>query len=438
MAGATRIVTPDKVRELQIVLYRKAKAQPKYRFWSLYGELLRQDVLNAALEVQIRNGGAPGVDGETLESIKSSHEKRQQWVERLREELRTKRYRPNPERRVMIPKSSGGERPLGIPTVKDRVVQSAVCMLLMPIWEADFHPQSYGFRPKRRAHQAIDAIVQGVYQGYTEIIDADLTKYFDTIPHRGLMRMVAKRVSDGSILRLIKSWLRAPVIEEDKDGTKRVLPNHCGTPQGGVISPLLANVFLNPLDHGVNQKCMGKARMVRYADDFVIVCRPGQARGVLERTKRWLVARGLMLNESKTRLEDIRKQGINFLGLNLTWLKSLKQLRYVHVEPNQKSRQALREHLGQTLNHWNHWKTVSEVVKEANQVLRGWAGYFHYRNSTSVMSGMRRYSRDRLRRWIWRKHNCKRGLWNSCSDEQLHAHYGLYALPTTAAWKGSR
>ena len=221
MAGATRIITPDKVRELQIVLYRKAKAQPKYRFWSLYGELLRQDVLNAALEVQIRNGGAPGVDGERVESIKATPEKRQQWLERLHEELRTKRYRPSAVRRVMIPKSSGGERPLGIPTVKDRVVQAAVCMLLMPIWEADFHPQSYGFRPKRRAHQAIDAIVQGVHQGFTEIIDADLTRYFDTIPHRGLMRMVAKRVSDGSILRLIKSWLRAPVEEEDTDGTKR-------------------------------------------------------------------------------------------------------------------------------------------------------------------------------------------------------------------------
>ncbi len=438
MAGATRIITPDKVRELQIVLYRKAKAQPKYRFWSLYGELLRQDVLNAALEVQIRNGGASGVDGERVESIKETPEKRQQWLERLHEELRTKRYRPSAVRRVMIPKSSGGERPLGIPTVKDRVVQTAVCMLLMPIWEADFHPQSYGFRPKRRAHQAIDAIVQGVHQGFTEIIDADLTKYFDTIPHRGLMRMVAKRVSDGSILRLIKSWLRAPVVEEDKDGTKRVIPNRCGTPQGGVISPLLANVFLNPLDHGVNQKCMGKARMVRYADDFVIVCRPGQAREVLERTKRWLSARGLSLNESKSRVVDIRQTGINFLGFNLTGRKSLKGRPYLHVEPSQKSCAALRVGLGDILNHWTGWKTIDSVVKEANHVLRGWAGYFHYRNSTSVMSGLKRYSQNRLRRWLWRKHACKRGLWNTCTDEQLHTRYGLYALPTTAAWNSVR
>ena len=438
MAGATRIVTPKKVRELQIVLYRKAKAQPKYRFWSLYGELLRREVLETALEAQIRNGGEAGVDGETLESIDASPEKRQQWLDRLQEELKTKRYRPSPVRRVMVPKPGGGQRPLGIPTVKDRVVQTAVCLLLMPIWEADFHPQSYAFRRKRRAHQAIDAIVQAVYEGYVEIIDADLTKYFDTIPHRELLRMVAKRISDGSILRLIKSWLWAPVAEQDKDGTRRVLPNRCGTPQGGVISPLLANVYLNPLDHRVNHQCRGKARMVRYADDFVIACRPGQTQELLQRTTRWLQAKGLKLNESKTRLVDIRREGINFLGFNLTWRKSLKQHWYVHVEPSQKSRRALREALGAILNHWTLWKPIDEVVGEANKVLRGWAGYFHYRNSTSVMSNLKRYGRDRLRRWIWRKHACKRGLWNACSDEQLYTHYGLYALPTRAAWKAGR
>src|SRR2546426_3317970 len=156
------------------------------------------------------------------------------------------------------------------------------------------------------------------------LIDADLSNYFGTIPHRELMKMVARRVSDGSVLRLIKSWLRAPVVEEDKDGTKRVIPNRCGTPQGGVISPLLANVFLNPLDHGVNQKCMGKARMVRYADDFVIMCRVGQAQEIRERTRKWLTAKGLKFNEGKTRLVDIRQEGINFLGFNLTWRKSLK------------------------------------------------------------------------------------------------------------------
>jgi group II intron reverse transcriptase/maturase len=325
-----------------------------------------------------------------------------------------------------------------IPTVKDRVVQAAVCLLLLPVWEADFHPQSDGSRPKRRAHQAIDAIVQGVYEGYTELIDADLTKYYDSIPHRELMKRVAQRVSDGSILRLIKSWLRAPVVEEDKDGTRRVVPNRCGTPQGGVISPLLANVYLNPLDHGVNRKCVGQARRVRYADDFVIACRPGQAQEVLERTTRWLKAKGLKLNESKTRLVDIRQTGIDFLGFNLTWRQSRKHRRYLHVEPSPKSRQALREALGEILNHWTIGRPIGEVVRETNQVLRSWAGYFHYRNSTSVMNGMKRYSRNRLRRWIWRKHACTRGLWTAYSDERLHTQYGLYALPSTAAWKTAR
>jgi len=179
MAGATQIRTPDKVRQLQIALYRKAKSEPKYRFWSLYGELLRKDVLNAALEAQLQNGGGAGVDGETLASINAHPAKRQQWLDRLHEELKTKTYRPSPVRRVMIPKKGGGERPLGIPTVKDRVAQTALAMLLMPIMEADFHPHSYGFRPQRRAHQAIETINQAVRQGYVEIIDADLSKYLD-------------------------------------------------------------------------------------------------------------------------------------------------------------------------------------------------------------------------------------------------------------------
>lgn len=438
MAGATRIKTPDKVRQLQITLYRKAKAEPKYRFWSLYGELLRPDVLNAALEAQRQNGGGVGVDGETLASIHASPSVRQQWLDRLQEELKTKTYRPSPVRRVMIPKSSGGERPLGIPTVKDRVVQTAVSLVLMPIWEADFHPRSYGFRPQRRAHQAIAEIQQAVRRGYVEIIDADLSKYFDTIPHRELMKAVARRVSDGSVLRLLKSWLRAPVAEEDKGGTKRVIPNRCGTPQGGVISPLLANLYLNPLDHGVNGKTPGPAQMVRYADDFVIACATGQGQGMKERLKKWLQANGLTLNEAKTRLVNIRQEGINFLGFNLTWRKSFKGRGYLHVEPSQKSRSHLREKLGELLNHWTQGRSIRDTVGAVNRVLRGWAGYFHYGNSVTAMNRMKRYSQNRFRRWLWRKHGCRRSLWTHYQTEQLHARYGLYELPTTAKWKAAR
>jgi len=438
MAGATRIKTPNKVRQLQIALYRKAKAEPKYRFWSLYGELLRPDLLRAAFETQLENGGGAGVDGEELATINGSPAVREQWLNRLQEELRTKTYRPSPVRRVMIPKSGGGQRPLGIPTVKDRVVQTAAYLVLMPIWEADFHPQSYGFRPKRRAHDAIEQLQLAAQQGYVEIIDADLSKYFDTIPHRGLMQAIAKRVSDGSMLRLIKSWLRAPVVEEDKEGRRRVIPNRCGTPQGGVISPLLANLYLNPLDHGANEQTGKQAQMVRYADDFVIACRPGQAKGLMARLKTWLNAKGLKLNEAKTRVVEIYHEGINFLGFNLTWRKSLRGRGYLHVQPSQKSRKALRAKLGGIFNHWTHWRPIKEVVKEANEVLRGWAGYFHFGNSGSVMNRMNHYSQNRLRRWLWRKQSCRRSLWEHFPIAQLHQRYGLYELPTTAKWKAAR
>jgi group II intron reverse transcriptase/maturase len=438
MAGATRIITPDKVRQLQIALYRKAKAEPKYRFWSLYGEVMRREVLEAALAAQLHNNGAAGVDGETLAAINATPQRREQWLDRLQTELKAKTYRASPVRRVMIQKSGGGERPLGIPTVKDRVVQMAVYLVLMPVWEADFHPQSYGFRPKRQAHQAIEAVNQAVRRGCVEIIDADLSKYFDTIPHRGLMKAVAKRVSDGSVLRLIKSWLRAPVAEEDKDGIKRVIPNRRGTPQGGVISPLLSNLHLSPLDHGVNETSSGQAQMVRYADDFVIACRAGQSRKLLARLKVWLQAKGLTLNEAKTRVVDIHQQGINFLGFNLTWRQSRQGRGYLHVEPGQKSRNALRERLGEILNHGTLWHSSAEVVAETNRTLRGWAGYFHYRNSTSVLGILRGYSRNRLRRWLWRKHACRRSLWEHYTDDRLREHYGLYELPITAAWKATR
>jgi group II intron reverse transcriptase/maturase len=339
---------------------------------------------------------------------------------------------------VWLRKSSGGERPLGIPTAKDRVVQTAVYLVLMPILEADFHPRSYGFRPKRRAQQAIDEVEQAVRNGQVEIIDADLSKYFDTIPHRELLQAVARRVSDGSVLRLIKSWLCAPVVEAAKDGTKRVSPNLCGTPQGGVISPLLANLYLNPLDHGVNGNTSGRARMVRYADDFVIACAPGRGEEVMARLKRWLTAKGLKLNEAKTRLVNIRQTGINFLGFTLTWRKSARGRGYRHIEPSQKSRLALREKLRGIFNHRTHWRTIAAVVKEANGVLRGWAGYFHHGNSASVMGRQRRYSQNCLRRWLWRKHARRQSLWEEYPPAVLHGRYGLFELPTTAKWKAAR
>jgi retron-type reverse transcriptase len=232
------IKTSPKVRKLQRVLYRKAKAEPRWRFYSLYGELCRQDLLSDALDQVIKNKGAPGIDGFEVETLAKDPTLRAAWLLALAEELRTKTYRPSPVKRVYIWKDPAKtkRRALGIPTVKDRVVQSAMAIMLQPIWEADFHDHSYAYRPKRRTHQAMDTVKGALLSGKVEVVDADLSSYFDLIPHRELLRLVAKRVSDGSVLRLIKAWLRAPIVEEDRDtGRRKVLPNRCGTPQGGVI-----------------------------------------------------------------------------------------------------------------------------------------------------------------------------------------------------------
>jgi len=436
--GPRGIQTPEKVRKPQIALYRKARADRKWRFWSLYGELYRRDVLEHSLRLVARNGGAPGVDGQTVGSIMATPAARQNWLEALQKELQSKTYRPSPVRRVYIPKSNGGQRPLGIPTVKDRVAQMAAYLVLMPIFEAGFHPHSFGFRPKRNAHQALDTIVEALRSGRTEVLDADLSKYFDTIPHRQLMRTVVRRISDGSVLRLIKQWLRAPVVEEDKDGRRRVLPNRAGTPQGGVISPLLANLYLNPLDWAVNERGAGKPVLVRYADDFVILSRPGQGKQLRERLRRWLAAKGLSLNESKTRIVNFRKEGFDFLGFKLSWRRGRSGRNYPHVEPGVKSQQHLREAIRAELNHWTHWRGVKPVLERVNQIQRGWSGYYHYRNSSRVFGKMKWWVATRMKRWLWRKHACARALWEAYPDEKLYDFYGLWPLPVQAGWTARR
>lgn len=436
-----RITTPPKIQKLQRTLYRKAKAEPKYRFYSLYGELLRKDLLEMAMSSVAHNDGAAGVDRQTCEVYLKGDEEWDQWRDQLLEEMRAKSYRPSPVRRVYIPKGDGKQRPLGIPTVKDRVVQTAVALLLLPILEADSHPNSYAYRPKRGAHQAMDAIKKGMLQGRIEVIDADLSGYFDSIPHGRLLRIVAKRISDGAILKLIKGWLRAPIMEPKgggEGGRGGSQTNRCGTPQGGVISPLLANAYLNQLDWEVNERCELKPVMVRYADDFVILSRPGEGKGLMERLKRWLDRRGLVLNEKKTRLVDIRQEGIKFLGFALTWRQGRSGRNYPHVEPHPKSLKKLRDGLREKLNRGTLWRPVEEVVTELNRRLKGWAGYFHYGNSCEVMGQVDRQVCGKLQRWLWRKHACTKALWSTYTDEELHAGYGLFRMPRRAVWKSNR
>ncbi len=386
-----------------------------------------------------RHDGAAGVDGQECSTYTRSDEAWPQWRDTLLEELRAKTYRPSPVRRVRIPKGDGKTRPLGIPTVKDRVVQTAVALLLLPIWEADSHPHSYAYRPKRNAQQAMDAISAGLRSGRTEVIDADLSGYFDNIPHRELLRLVARRVSDGGILALIKAWLRAPIVERDPDtGRPTVTSNRRGTPQGGVISPLLANLYLNRLDWQVNERCELRPLLVRYADDFVILSRPGQEAQLLARLKGWLERNGLTLNETKTRKLDVRNEGFKFLGYGVSWRGGKSGRNYPHMEPHPKSQTKLRDKLREKLNHWTQWRAVEEVIPEVNRLLKGWGGYFHYANSTRVFDRLNQYVANRLQRWLWRKGGCTKALWKRNPREVLQERYGLYRLPTWAAWKQTR
>ena len=268
---AMSLATPSKIWELQIKLYRKAKNEPRYRFYMLYDKIYREDILAHAYELARANKGAPGVDGQSFEEIESKG--LQEWLTGIREELRDKTYKPQPVRRVKIPKPGGGERPLGIPSIKDRVVQTAAKLVIEPIFEADLEPNTYGYRPKRSAQDAIRKVHKLACEGYTDVVDADLSKYFDTIPHCELLQCVARRIVDREVLRLIKMWLQAPVEERDENGKRRLTggkDRHCGTPQGGVASPILANLYMNRLLKGWRKTKRGKqfdAHIVNYADD---------------------------------------------------------------------------------------------------------------------------------------------------------------------------
>jgi group II intron reverse transcriptase/maturase len=431
-----QIVTPEKVQKLQRALYRKAKAQPQWRFWSLYGELLRRDLMEGAMAAVAHNDGGPGLDGQSVQAYLANDDTWAAFRDGLIEELRTRRYRPSPVKRVWIDKGNGQHRPLGVPTVKDRVVQAAALLVLLPIFEADFHQHSYAYRPKRNAPQAMDAIKSAVLRGQHELIDADLAGYFDSIPHPELMRLVARRVSDGSVLALVRAWLRAPVVEIDRgSGRKRITPNRRGTPQGGVISPLLANLYLDGLDKGVNDRCELRPTMIRYADDFVICCRPGQGPGLLKRLKTWLDARGLQLNETKTRLVDVRQESIKFLGFRLQERRGQTGRNYPHVEPHSDSCRKLREKLREKLSHWTLCEPEEETIKSVNRLVKGWVGYYHYSNSARVFNKVQRFVCDRVRRWLWRRHACVKGKYAQYDDTTLWERYGLYRLPLWTAWK---
>ena len=389
------LVTPDKIRSLQRKLYCKAKAEPAFRFYVLYDKICREDILRHAYGLARANAGAPGVDGVTFEQIEEQG--LEGWLAGLREELVSKTYRPDPVRRVMIPKPNGdGERALGIPTIRDRVIQTAAKIVLEPIFEADFEDNAYGYRPARGAVDAVKEVHRHLCRGYTDVVDADLARYFDSIPHDDLLKSVARRVADGAVLRLIKLWLKAPIEERDGDGKRRMIGgkrNKRGTPQGGVVSPLLANIYMNRfLKHWRLSGCgeAFRAHVVSYADDFVILSR-GRAAEALDWTKAVMTKLGLTINEAKTSLRDARKERFTFLGYSFGphWFKANGKW-YLGASPSKKSMQRLKTKVGDLLVPGNTapWQEVRDTL---NRSLRGWSNYFSYGTRRSAFRSVDHY-----------------------------------------------
>jgi group II intron reverse transcriptase/maturase len=411
------LTTPDTIRTLQRKLYRKAKQEPACRFYALYDKVYRADILSHAYNLVRANKGSAGIDGVTFEAIEDG-EGVVAFVAALAEALRNKTYHPDPVKRVMIPKRDGSKRPLGIPTIRDRVAQMAVKLVIEPIFEADFCETSYGFRPKKSAHDAVDAATYAMNKGHTVVIDADLSKYFDTIPHANLMAVVAERICDGAILHLIQMWLKAPVMEEDKDGTKRNIGggkgNSKGTPQGGVISPLLANLYLHILDRIWERRQLHQrmgARIVRYADDIVILCRK-QPEEVMAVLRRILERLGLTLNEAKTKTINAYEGKFDFLGFTIWMGKGRKTGRYYpHVQPSKKSLQSIKDRVTQLTQGERTIMPIDWIVNEVNATVRGWVGYFHYRNCSRTLIKVRHHVEERLITHLRKRHKVRgRGI----------------------------
>jgi RNA-directed DNA polymerase len=425
------LVTPIKIRSLQRKLYVKAKAEPAFRFYQLYDKICREDILYHGYRLARANAGMPGVDGVSFEQIEEKGVA--EWLAGLREEMVSKRYRPEPVRRVMIAKADGGERPLGIPTIRDRVAQSAAKLVLEPIFEADFEDNTYGYRPARGAVQAVRQVHQHICQGYTDVVDADLSGYFDSIPHDALLKSVARRVADGQVLRLIKLWLKAPVEERDGDGTRRMSggkSSRRGTPQGGVISPLLANIYMNRfLKHWRLSGCSEglRAHVVAYADDFVILSR-GHAAEALAWSKAVMTRLGLTLNEAKTSLKDARQEHFDFLGYAFGphYYKANGQW-YLGASPSKKSVRRFKMAVRKLLVPGNHdpWP---EVCDRLNSSLRGWSGYFCYGTRSSAFRSVDHYVYERVRDFLARRHKVAGRGSRKFSREVIYGELGLLRL----------
>ncbi len=424
----SEIPDAERVMTLQEKLYQKAKQERGYKFYVLYDKMFIPYMLRAAWKSVKANAGAPGVDNVTISEVEAYGV--ENYLKELGEDLRKQAYTPQAVKRVMIPKANGGERPLGIPTVRDRIAQTVCKMILEPIYEADFEESSYGFRPGRSSKDAISAIKEHLKQDKTEVYDADLSKYFDTIPHDKLLITLKERISDSRILKLINKWLKVSVYE--KGQYKSGKNNREGTPQGGVISPLLANVYMHLIDRIVNNTRslfhrMG-VKIVRYADDFVLMGKT-LPEEITEKLKNLLGRMGLILNETKTRQINARENSFDFLGFTMRYDRDMKgrNIKYWNIMPSKKSEKKIREKVKEYLKTHGHYK-AQEVANGLNTIMRGWLNYFDIKGVSYPAMSKRRlryYLFERLSRYYNRKSQRKSRLYGHRAFEVLTVKYGL-------------
>ena len=433
------LITPKSVRTLQEALHAKAKREPTCRFHSLYDKIYRKDVLLHAWKCCRANGGAPGVDGVTFEQIEERGVG--DWLEELTKELREKTYRPQAVLRVWIPKpGTDKKRPLGIPCIKDRVVEMAAVLILEPIFEADLPEEQYGYRRGRSAHDAVRKIHGLLNQGHRHVVDCDLSGYFDSIPHHELMKSVARRVSDGTMLALIKAWLQTAVVEEDGSGRRRrttvAKDTGKGTPQGAPISPLLSNLYMRRFVLG--WKKLGweeklQAQVVVYADDFVILCRgdAGEARNKMQAIMTTLK---LTVNEQKTRTCQVPEESFDFLGYTIGRCYSPKSGRaFIGTQPSKKRVSAICQEISQMTQRESYWKPMEKMVEDLNRTLRGWGNYFSLGAVSRAYRAVDNHARHRLRQWLNGKHRSRGYREVRHAPVALHHDFGLHRLSVTTA-----